>query len=73
MEERAKKGSLEPLAVSVKKASEMLDISRPTMYDLMHREDFTAAFRVGGRTLISVEGLREWVRKQEYNKMDVRA
>lgn len=64
MDEREKRRSLEPLAVSVTKASEMLNISRPTMYDLMHREDFNAAFRIGGRTLISVEALRKWINKQ---------
>lgn len=66
------RNQLEPLAVSVTKAAEMLDVSRPKLYELMHHEDFPV-FRLGGRTLISVEGLREWVRKQEYNKMEVRA
>lgn len=55
---------MEPLAVSVSKAAEMLGISRPKVYDLMRSDSFYPAFKVGNRTLISVEGLREWVRSQ---------
>ena len=40
-----------------------LGVSRPTVYTLLHRQDFPA-FRVGGRTLVSAEGLREWVAAQ---------
>ena len=50
---------LEPLAVSAR----LLGVSKPTVYQMMNREDFPA-FKVGARTLISVEGLREWIRKQ---------
>ncbi len=53
----------EPLALSVTEAAKLLGISRPTLYNLLHREDFPA-FKLGGRTLISTEGLREWVRAQ---------
>lgn len=55
--------NLEPLAISAAEAARILDISRPTVYTLMQREDFPS-FKVGNRTLISVEGLRAWVRKQ---------
>ena len=54
---------LEPLAVSAGEAARLLGESRPTVYQLMGREDFPS-FKVGTRTLISVEGLREWIRKQ---------
>ena len=54
---------LEPLAVSAGEAARLLGVSRPTVYQLMGREDFPS-FKVGTRTLISVEGLREWIRKQ---------
>ncbi len=53
----------EPLALSVTEAAKLLGISRPTLYTLLHREGFPA-FKLGGRTLISAEGLREWVRAQ---------
>ena len=51
------------LALSTAEAAEALGVSRPTVYALLHREDFPA-FKIGGRTLISAEGLREWVRAQ---------
>ena len=54
---------LEPLAVSAPEAARLLGVSKPTVYQMMNREDFPA-FKVGTRTLISVEGLREWIRKQ---------
>ena len=54
---------LEPLAVSAGGAARLLGVSRPTVYQLMGREDFPS-FKVGTRTLVSVEGLREWIRKQ---------
>ena len=54
---------MEPLAVSVSKAAEMLGISRPKIYDLMRQEGFPS-FKVGGRTLVSVEGLKIWIREQ---------
>ena len=54
---------MDPLAVSAPEAARLLGISKPKVYELMNRDDFPA-FRIGGRTLISVEGLREWVRAQ---------
>ena len=54
---------LEPLAVSAPEAARLLGVSKPTVYQMMNRDDFPA-FKVGARTLISVEGLREWIRKQ---------
>lgn len=54
---------MEPLAVSAGKAAELLGVSRPKVYALMKLADFPS-FSVGGRTLISVAGLREWVDQQ---------
>ena len=51
------------IALNVTEASELLGVSRPVVYQLMHRRDFPA-FKVGGRTLISRAGLEEWVNKQ---------
>ena len=53
---------LEPLAISAPEAAQLLGVSKPTVYQLMNRADFPA-FKIGTRTLISVEGLREWTRK----------
>lgn len=60
LEERQERGKL---VYSVAEAAEALGISRPTLYALLHREDFPS-FRVGGRVLVSVEGLRRWVEAQ---------
>lgn len=54
---------IEPLAVSAAEAARLLGISRPTIYRYIHQEGFPA-FRLGSRTLISVEGLRRWVAAQ---------
>ena len=54
---------MEPLAVSPAKAAELLGVSRPKVYELMGRDDFPS-FKLGGRSLISVAGLREWVDEQ---------
>lgn len=52
---------MEALAISMTKAAELLGVSRPTMYKIARQDGFPA-FTVGGRVLISAEGLREWVR-----------
>ena len=59
----------EKLVLTVKEAAEMLCISVKTCYDLTHRADFPT-IKIGCRTVISREGLREWVRNQEQNKME---
>ena len=53
----------EKLAISVNEAAALLGISRPTMYELIHREDFPS-FQIGRRTLISWVRLAEWVEAQ---------
>lgn len=54
---------LEPLAVSATEAARLLGVSRPTLYQLLNRADFPS-FRVGGRVLVSVAGLQEWIDRQ---------
>ena len=54
---------IEPMAVSAAEAARLLGGSRPKVYELLNREDFPA-FKLGGRTLISVDGLRRWVERQ---------
>lgn len=51
------------LTMSVEQAAEQLGVCVKTVYTLTHRADFPAV-RIGRRTRISREGLREWVRKQ---------
>lgn len=54
---------LDKLAVSATEAAKMLDISRPTLYTLIRRDDFPS-FKIGTRTLIPVKSLQDWVEKQ---------
>ena len=54
---------MDKLAYSPAETAEVLGVSRPTVYTLLKRSDFPA-FKVGSRTLVSAEGLREWVQAQ---------
>ena len=54
---------MKPLAVSAVDAARLLGVSKPTVYELMNQTGFPS-FKVGRRTLISVDGLRDWVRAQ---------
>ena len=53
----------EKLVYSVTEAAEALGVSRPTMYELIHREGFPS-LKVGRRVLISRQRLAEWVDQQ---------
>lgn len=55
--------TMEPLAVSAAEAARLLGVSKPTIYQYVGRADFPS-FKLGTRTLISVDGLRAWVEKQ---------
>ena len=55
--------NLSPLAVSAAEAARLLGVARPTLYQLLNREDFPS-FRVGNRVLVSVAGLQEWIERQ---------
>ena len=52
------------LAVSVAEMAEMLSISRPTAYEIIRRDDFSGAFKVGSRTLVSVASIQKWIDQQ---------
>lgn len=54
---------LSPLAVSPAECARLLGISRPKVYDLINQDGFPS-FKLGSRTLISVDGLRTWIAKQ---------
>lgn len=54
---------LAPLAVSPAECARLLGISRPKVYDLINQGGFPS-FKLGTRTLISVDGLRQWIAKQ---------
>lgn len=44
---------LEPLAVSAPEAARLLGVSKPTIYQYIHRDGFPS-FKLGNRTLVSV-------------------
>ena len=58
------KKQIHPLAVSIAQAAELLSVSRPTIYELIKREDFHCVFKIGNRQLISVEALQDWISRQ---------
>ena len=55
---------MERLAVKPSEAARMLDVSRPTLYQWMNRQDFPVV-RIGGCVRIPVDDLREWVKAQK--------
>lgn len=61
MDDKSKR--IEPLAVSVSEAAQLVGLSRPKVYQLMQIGDFPS-FKVGTRTLIPMDGLRAWVTAQ---------
>ena len=59
----------ERLTMSVAEAADQLGISLKSAYILTHRHDFPT-IKIGRRTRISRDGLREWVRTQEQGRME---
>ena len=55
--------NLAPITVSMAVAAQLLGVSRPTAYEFAKMPGFPA-FKVGGRVLVSVEGLKRWVEEQ---------
>ena len=60
---------IECLTMSVDEAAQQLGICTKIAYQLTHRADFPT-IKIGRRTRVSREGLREWVRSQEQNKVE---
>jgi len=54
---------MEKIALTAAEACELIGVSRPTLYQLVHRADFPA-MRVGRKWIISRRGLEEWVLRQ---------
>lgn len=55
--------SKEPLAISASETARILGVSRPTVYQLFRQKVFPV-FKIGNRTLVSVEGLKAWIARQ---------
>ena len=54
---------IDRVTVNAEECAILLGVSKPTVYELLHRDGFPC-FKLGTRTLISVDGLRRWVQKQ---------
>ena len=54
---------MDKLAYSLTETAQVLGVSRPTVYALIKQQGFPV-FQIGGRKLVSVEGLRDWIRSQ---------
>lgn len=54
---------MDRITYSPAEAAQALGVSRPTIYTLIKRDSFPV-FKVGARTLISVDGLKKWVEAQ---------
>ena len=52
------------LLLDVSEAAELCGVSRPTMYAVLNRADFDAAFYIGKRRKISRAGLERWIARQ---------
>ena len=57
------------LSMSVEDASELIGISRATLYIEIRRKQIKT-FRVGGRRLISREAIHEYIRARENENSD---
>lgn len=56
----------ERLTMSIAEAAMELGVCEKTVYNLTHRQDFPT-IKIGRRTRISREGLRDWVLAQQQN------
>lgn len=63
---------IDRVTLTVTETAAALGVSRPTVYQLTKRADFPV-LRVGGRTLISTDGLRAWVEAQASARGDTDA
>lgn len=52
------------LLLDVSEAAELCGVSRPTMYQILNRADFDAAFYIGRRRKISRAALEAWILRQ---------
>lgn len=57
------------LLLSATEVANLLGLSRPFVYQLMHRADFPLV-RLGGRVLVPVDGLRAWLNQQTQNSRE---
>lgn len=62
--------TMEKICITVEEMAVMLSISRWTAYELIKVEGFPLV-HIGKRTVVSLEGLREWVRRGGTDDMPI--
>lgn len=54
---------MEKLTVTVEEMAKIVGVSRPTAYELTHKEGFPTV-RIGRRVVIPIDGLKRWLEEQ---------
>lgn len=60
---------MEKICLNITEVAEVLGVSRPTVYQLLHRADFPS-FKVGNRTLVPKAALENWVINQTESRQE---
>ena len=58
----------EKLALDVSEAATLIGVSRPTMYQILNRDDVHIDFYVGTRRKVSRKALLEWIEQETKGK-----
>ena len=54
---------MDKLTVTVEEMAEIVGVSRPTAYELIHKEGFPTV-RIGRRIVIPLDSLKRWLEEQ---------
>lgn len=54
---------MEKLTITVEEMANVVGVSRPKAYELIHKEGFPAV-RIGRRVVIPIDGLKRWLEEQ---------
>lgn len=54
---------MEKLTITVEEMANVVGVSRPKAYELIHKEGFPSV-RIGRRIVIPIDGLKRWLEEQ---------
>ena len=54
---------MEKLTITVEEMANVVGVSRPKAYELIHKEGFPTV-RIGRRVVIPIDGLKRWLEEQ---------
>lgn len=63
-------GLSEKVTLNVTEVSQVLGVSKPVVYQLIHRSDFPS-FKIGARTVVPRIALEEWANIQAKNSAEI--